>query len=97
MSDNIENLRGKGKISRVSVERLCAGPAVPLLYDFIATRNRDLERTLEKEGHRFEDLTSKMIIQKGIEDKDPLCVRVIEKFTEIFAVEAGNFALKTLS
>ena len=33
-SNNVENLRAKGKIDRVSVERLIAGPAVPLLYDF---------------------------------------------------------------
>ena len=31
-SDNVENQRGRGEVSRVSIERLCAGPAVPLLY-----------------------------------------------------------------
>lgn len=34
-SDNIENLRAKADIGRVSVERLCAGPAVPLIYAFM--------------------------------------------------------------
>jgi glucokinase len=34
-SDNEENKRAKGKIERVSIERLCAGPAVPLIYDFM--------------------------------------------------------------
>jgi len=97
VSENTENLRGRGKVTRISVERLCAGPAIPLLYDFFATRHPELERTLEKEGHNFNDLTSKIIIKKGLEDKDPLCMRVIEKFTEIFGMEVGNFALKTLS
>jgi glucokinase len=32
----------------------------------------------------------------GINKKDPLCLKVIEKFTEIFAVEVGNMALKCL-
>lgn len=34
-SNNVENLRSKGKIDRVSIERLCAGPAVPLIYAFM--------------------------------------------------------------
>ena len=34
-SNNIENLRAKAKIGRISVERLCAGPAVPLIYAFM--------------------------------------------------------------
>ena len=34
-SDNIENKRAKGKVGRLSVERLCAGPAVPLIYSFM--------------------------------------------------------------
>lgn len=36
-SNNVENLRGKDKLERVSVERLCAGPAVPLIYEFMKT------------------------------------------------------------
>ena len=31
-----------------------------------------------------------------MKEGDPLCMRVVKKFTEIFAVEAGDFALKTL-
>lgn len=34
-SDNIENERAKGKIERVSCERLIAGPAVPLIFKFM--------------------------------------------------------------
>lgn len=37
-SNNVENLRAKGHIPRCSVERLVAGPAVPLLYDFFRQR-----------------------------------------------------------
>ena len=29
-------------------------------------------------------------------DADPLCFKVVEKLTEILAVEVGNMALKTL-
>jgi glucokinase len=34
-SDNVENQRAIEKINRISIERLCAGPAVPLIYDFM--------------------------------------------------------------
>lgn len=95
-SENVENQRAKGKIDRVSIERMCAGPAVPLIYDFMRTKYPNLERVLEKEGFSFNDIDSKMIIRQGIEKKDELCLKVIEKFTELFGVETGNFALKTL-
>lgn len=42
-SDNIENQRTpNNKISRVSIERLCAGPAIPLIYDFFAKKYPEL-------------------------------------------------------
>ncbi len=31
-----------------------------------------------------------------METKDPLCMKVVEKFTENFGTETGNVALKTL-
>ena len=94
-SDNVENLRAKGETNRISIERMCAGPAVPLIYDFMRTKYPTLERTLEK-AKPFEQLESKDIISHGIKDKDPLCLKVVDKFTEIYGVEVGNAALKTL-
>jgi len=41
-------------------------------------------------------LTSHNIIDCGIKRKDPLCLKVIEKFSEIFGCETGNTALKFL-
>lgn len=76
---------------------MCAGPAVPLLYDFLRTKvYPEMEKILEKEGTHFNEIDSKMIIKAGMDRKDPLCLKVIEKFTEIYAVEVGNLALKTL-
>jgi glucokinase len=57
-SENVENLRSKGRIHRVSIERLCAGPAIPLIYDFFAKRDDTLKRELETtEGKSFNDIT----------------------------------------
>jgi len=94
-SNNVENLRAKGKIERVSIERLCAGPAVPLIYQFFKSENPELKSVLEEEIP-FDQMTSSHIIDAGMNKKDPLCVKVIEKFAEIFAVEVGNTALKTM-
>lgn len=96
-SDNVENLRAKGRVHRVSIERLCAGPALPLIYDFFAGKYPDLKRTLETENKKtFEEITGEMIVDHGMNKRDPLCLKVIDKFTEILAVEVGNMALKTL-
>lgn len=38
-SNNVENKRAKGKVYRISIERLCAGPALPLIYEFMKTKH----------------------------------------------------------
>lgn len=52
---------------------------------------------MEEEGKTPDELTSSMIINCAIDKNDPLCLKVVDKFTEILGVEAGNFALKILS
>lgn len=85
----------------MSVERLCAGPAVPLIYQFMKEKHSNLEVVLEKDtqfgkAKNFDDIESKDIISLAINHNDPLCMKVVEKFTEIYGTEAGNLALKTL-
>ena len=46
-SENIENKRGKAKIDRISHERIGAGPAVPLIYEFMKEEYPDMPRILE--------------------------------------------------
>lgn len=48
-SNNIENLRAKKNITSVATAHLCAGPAVPLIYEFFKERNPDLPCILETE------------------------------------------------
>jgi glucokinase len=100
-SKNVENLRsGDVHLTRVSIERLCAGPALPLLYEFYKQTEEFKNAPLPlEEGKTTEELTSKDIISQGMnfeENGDKLCHRVIQKFAEIFAVEVGNCALKFL-
>jgi len=99
-SNNVENLRAKSVITRVSMERVCAGPAIPMLYEFYKQEYPDLPRYLEEgaDGIKPDDMTSTHIVSKAMTDKekDPLCQKVIEKFTEIFATECGNLGLRAL-
>lgn len=92
-SNNVENRRhDSGQIARVSIERLCAGPAVPLLYEFYKQKNPSLPRPLEQAKDK-DELTSKDIIEQGMQydqNRDELCYKVIQKFAEILAVEIGN-------
>lgn len=100
-SKNVENLRGSGKVGRLSVERVCAGPAVPMIYAFMKEKHPDLEVVLEKDtplgkAKHFDDLVAADIIKLAMKHNDPLCMKVVEKFTDIFGTEAGNVALKMM-
>ena len=96
-SNNVENLRGKGDITRVSVERLCAGPAVPLIYAFLKQEYPDVESPLS-ESIQFDAMTSGDIIRAGMSktNPDPLCKMVVAKFAEILATALGNTALNCI-
>ena len=64
----------------MSSERLTAGPAVPLIYQFMKKKHPELEAVLEK-TKSFDDIESKDIIGLAMTKKDPLCMKVVEKFT----------------
>ena len=46
-SGNIENSRSKDKLTRISHERLGAGPAIPLIYEFFKKEHPSLPLILE--------------------------------------------------
>ncbi len=68
---------------------------MPLIYEFFKSQFPDLPRELEKEK-KADELTSGDIIAAGMQRNDELCMKVIKKFSEIFAVEVGNAAVKML-
>lgn len=59
-SNNVENKRAKGKIYRISIERLCAGPALPLIYEFMKAKYPELPRIIEKTT-KPDDITGEII------------------------------------
>jgi len=95
-SNNVENLRAKKKVTSVAIAHLCAGPAVPLIYEFLKVKNPNLPCVLETASFTADQIESKHVITAAIEQKDPLCMLVVQKFIEILAIETGNFAMKVL-
>jgi len=87
--DNVE-------IDRVSVERLTAGPALPLIYEFFKLEHPELEVVLEAKSKKGE-VSGKEILSKALNEKDPLCVMVLEQFIKHLAILTGDIALITLA
>jgi len=42
-------------------------------------------------------MTSRKIVEKGLNDEDPIAVEALDTFAKIYGAEAGNFAARTLS
>jgi glucokinase len=73
-----------------------------LIYEFYKKKHPNLKRILEEEGGHLEkplqpdEIEAKHVTEAALKYNDELCLHVIKKFVEIYAVETGNFALKTL-
>ena len=55
----------------------------------------ELEQVLEKTKN-FDTIEAKDIIGLAMKEKDPLCLKVVEKFTQNLGTETGNLVLKSL-
>ncbi len=85
------------KFSHVSVERLLSGMGIVRLYTYLAkdipAGNRPLP-ILDEESS--EDLPAQ-ITSKALDEKDPVCLKTLDLFSEILAQEASNMVLKVLA
>ncbi len=80
----------------VSYERIVSGPGIYTLYEFLH------ESGFAPQPASMIDITkdqdrSAMVSECALTQNDPLCMEVLRLFTEIYAAEAGNLALKTMS
>jgi len=82
------------ELTRLSTERVTAGPALPLLYEFFQQEAPDLAVVLEagEGGH----VTPEQVLQAALTDKDPLAIKVVEQFVKNLAVIIGDMAITTL-
>ncbi|MGB0723327.1 MAG: glucokinase, partial [Gammaproteobacteria bacterium] len=80
----------------VSYERILSGPGVWNLYRFLRQRGELPESAAVAEAMLDSDPAA-VIGAHAMEQGDPLCVRTLELFCEIYGAEAGNLALKGLT
>lgn len=83
------------EITRLSTERVTAGPALPLLYEFFKQEKPELEVTIkpEEDGHA----SPENVIKAALEDKDPLALEAVNQFVKNLAVIVGDMAITTLA
>jgi glucokinase len=84
------------KFTRVSYERIVAGPGVVNLYEFFRSRASSPEPQWLKEKMAAGD-PSATISHAGIDGTDQVCVEVVKTFASLYGAEAGNLALKVLA
>ena len=80
-SNNVENKRGKPKyrLNRMSHERLGAGPAIPLIYEFMKKEHENLPRIFETGDAKKtpDEINCHDVIQAAMLQNDPLCMKVV--------------------
>ncbi len=83
----------------VSIERVCSGSALPMMYDYLRSTMYDAE--LPKVAAALADSSDRgpLIVQFAFDaaSPSPICAAVVDLFADILAAEAGNLALKVLS
>lgn len=82
------------ELKRLSTERVTAGPALPLLFGFFRQEYPDLESPLIAKFDN--DTLIPNDILEGINDDDPLCLKVVHQFVRNLAVVTGDLAMITL-
>lgn len=79
----------------VSVERLVSGIGIYTIYEFLKERDFVKESKIMLELNETDDKNA--MVTKCALEGDILCTEAIKIFVEIYAAEAGNLALKSLS
>ena len=86
-----------GRFSRVSVERVLAGPGITHLYEFLRdTKRVDVTPAVDREIRDAAD-SNAAITQHALEKKTPICVHALDLWMSILGAEAGNLALRSVA
>jgi len=75
--------------ARVSVEMLLSGPGLERIYEFICTQNGIDPGSVRR--------TAASISSTALIGRDPLAVKTLDLFVEIYGAQAGNLALTSLA
>ncbi|MBU1657443.1 glucokinase [bacterium] len=94
--DNLLQWLRKRYPEHVSNERILSGPGIYTLYEFLYESGfapqPDFMLNIKEDKDK-----SAMVSEGALMQKDSLCMETLRLFAEIYAAEAGNLALKTMS
>jgi glucokinase len=84
--------------SRVSVERVVCGSAIPSVYRFFKSRGMEEDPVIAQELNNPNADKAKIISKNGLREEKPdnICYETMMLFLNNYFAEAGNLALKTL-
>ncbi len=85
-------LQKKHKV--VSVEMVCAGPAIANLYEFLKLQGEKETDSIKEALLGVNDKTPVIVTNALGGSPCPLCVKTVEMFLALLGSEAGNLALK---
>ncbi|MGH7117582.1 MAG: glucokinase [Acetobacteraceae bacterium] len=87
------------KFGHVSYEHVCAGSAIPRMYEFLRAREPARERAAFAAKLAAAEDKAPPIVEAALEatEKNPLARATLDLYVSIVGAEAGNLALKILS
>ena len=88
-------LKNYHKVDHISVERACAGPAIPLIFLFHAEVEK-MESQIFLTREEMEKLTPEDVIKYGLSKQCRICEATLGFFVEIYGSAAGNMSLLLL-
>jgi glucokinase len=87
----------RARFGHVSWERILSGAGLANLYDFFRQAKRVGESTENLQTLEAAPDRNAAIAQLGLAERSEAAARAVELFAELYGVEAGNLALKTLA
>jgi glucokinase len=80
------------QIERISVERTCAGPALPLIFKFFVAEGitSNIFKNANQENFVIEN---DAIIKYGLSEECAICQKTLDFFNSIYGAAAGNMSL----
>jgi glucokinase len=86
-----------GKFGHVSVERICSGPGIPVIYAFLKKQRFAPETPEMKKALKKADDPAPVIVQTAMSGESELSIATLNTFVSILGSEAGNLALKVMA
>jgi len=86
-----------GKFGHVSVERICSGTGIPVIYAFLKKQRLAPETAEMRKALRKADDPTPVIVQSAMAGECELSIATLNTFVSILGAEAGNLALKVMA